>query len=214
MTTEKDRPGPKHRDTRSRYTIQTDLRFIIVALLTIATLAWVVVTMQQLAEDRDALAQQVERLGGTPVAGPPGDRGESVTGPPGPSGRPGRDATPAKDGRDGEDGKDGADSTVPGPTGPPGQPGADSTVPGPTGPAGQPGKDGKDGKDGQDGQSCPDGYSLQPDPDDENRLECRKDPQPSESGEAEDTPREEPSTPEPSPSATNVLKLVGTRIWY
>ncbi|MGW0584357.1 collagen-like protein, partial [Streptomyces sp. NPDC002920] len=56
------------------------------------------------------------------------------------------------------------------------------------GPAGQDGQDGKDGTDGRDGQSCPDGYSLQPPPDDPDALVCRKDgaPQPSDS----------PSTPQ------------------
>ena len=100
----------------------------------------------------DALARQVEGLGGTPVAGPTGARGEpgqaaigarGPSGPPGPSGAPGKPAptiTPS-----------------PGPAGspgPPGAPGADSTVAGPagpTGPAGQDGASGAPGKDGSDG---------------------------------------------------------------
>jgi hypothetical protein len=102
-------------------------------------------------EARDKLAAQVQALGGTPVAGPPGSRGEpgqtvvgrrGPSGPPGPSGSPGRDAptiTPSPG--------------PTGPTGPTGPPGADSTVPGPTGPPGQDatGSPGEDGSDGQDG---------------------------------------------------------------
>jgi len=102
----------------------------------------------------NALARQVEGLGGTPVAGPsgsPGKPGETVvgargpSGPPGPAGAPGKDAptiTPSPG--------------PPGPTGPSGAPGSDSTIPGPTGPAGANGADGaagQDGKDGTDGQN-------------------------------------------------------------
>jgi hypothetical protein len=119
-------------------------------------LAWILLSVQGLQDElrtsndaRDALAKQVQSLGGTPVAGPPGSRGEpgktviGARGPTGPSGPPGEPAptiTPS-----------------PGPGGPPGPsgaPGADSTVAGPTGPAGAsgaPGQNGQDGKDGSDG---------------------------------------------------------------
>jgi hypothetical protein len=146
---------------------------------------------------RDALASQVQQLGGKPVAGPPGSRGEpgtSVTGPPGPSGPPGpqgpsganatgkpgedgEDGTPGAAGQPGEPGQDG--ESVTGPAGPPGPQGE----PGPAGPAGEPGAD---GRDGEDGQACPDGYSLQAPADDPDALICRRDgaPQPDEPGNA------------------------------
>ncbi|WP_262059652.1 collagen-like protein [Streptomyces sp. STR69] len=138
---------------------------------------------------RDALAAQVERLGASPVAGPPGSRGESgksivgPRGPAGPSGPPGTSGSPGRDGRNG--------STVtgsPGATGPVGASGAAGVVgpsgppgpSGPAGPAGPAGQDGKDGQDGTDGQTCPDGYSFQSPDYDPDALVCRKDgaPQP------------------------------------
>jgi hypothetical protein len=141
--------------------------FAVGVLVTISVLAWVIVAMQQLGHDlrdaneaRDALAAQVEQLGGKPVAGPPGSRGEPGIGPRGPRGEKGEDG---KDGRDaptitpspgpsGPAGEPGADSTVPGPPGASGQPGADSTVPGPAGPQGERGDSGVDGRDGVDGK--------------------------------------------------------------
>ncbi|MFE3400801.1 collagen-like protein [Streptomyces anulatus] len=154
-----------------------------------------ILTVQDLASDlraanlaRDQLAQQVERLGASPVAGPPGTRGEpgeSLVGPSGPPGPPGASGPPGKAGV-GKDGRDGAAATpIPGPSGPSG---ADSVVPGPTGPAGpagppgpagkdgvgKDGADGADGRDGADGQTCPDGYTLQPPPGDPDALVCRR----------------------------------------
>ncbi|GHA01638.1 collagen-like protein [Streptomyces echinoruber] len=147
---------------------------------------------------RDALAAQVERLGASPVAGPPGSRGEpgkSIVGPSGPPGPPGPSGSPGQNGKDGQDGKDGRNGKdgspgapgvsvtgVPGaagPSGPPGPPGP----PGPQGPAGPQGEQGPQGERGPAGPSCPDGYSLQPPPDDPDALVCRKDsaPQPSDS---------------------------------
>ncbi|MGW0537797.1 collagen-like protein [Streptomyces sp. NPDC003032] len=139
---------------------------------------------------RDALASQVERLGGKPVAGPPGSRGESITGPRGPKGErgePGKDGASGKPGKGGEDGKggasgdDGADGV--GKPGADGDPGADGAAgppgpqgePGPAGPEGPAGKDGANGKDGTDGQTCPSGYSLQAPADDPDALVCRRD---------------------------------------
>lgn len=172
------------------------------ALLLGAVLAWIVLSIQAMGHDlyeeraaRDALARQVEGLGATPVAGPPGSRGEpgdSVTGPPGDpgaSGAPGRDGedgaagepgpsgSPGSDGRDGSDGADGKPGAV-GPAGPPGPQGE----PGPAGPQGAPGADGADGADGEDGQSCPDGYSLQAPSYDPDALVCRRDGVPEEEG--------------------------------
>ena len=150
------------------------------AILLGAALAWIVLSVQGLRNElqtanqaRDALASQVEHLGHTPVAGPPGSRGEpgkSVTGPrgpkgdtgepgsPGPSGSPGR---PGKDGSSGTDGSPGP-SGSPGPTGSPGSAGAQGPV-GPEGPAGPAGKDGADGKDGTDGRDGkpPAGWTFQ-----------------------------------------------------
>lgn len=141
-----------------------DLVYAATVLCALAGFALLVLWLQGITQDlrtaneaRDALAAQVQKLGATPVAGPPGSRGEpgaSVTGPAGPKGDkgdPGEPAptitpSPGPSGAPGKDGKDGADSTVPGPTGPAG---ADSTVPGPSGP---PGADGSDGADGADGK--------------------------------------------------------------
>jgi hypothetical protein len=117
---------------------------------------------------RDLLARQVQQLGGRPVAGPPGSRGEpgqSGVGAPGrqgergPAGERGKDAptitpSPGPSGPAGAPGKDGADSTVPGPSGPAG---ADSTVAGPPGPAGSPGPEGAPGPEGSPGPAGRDG---------------------------------------------------------
>lgn len=164
-----------------------------------------VLTVQDLASDlrdantaRDQLAQQVQRLGASPVAGPPGSRGEpgegeagpaGVPGPTGPPGAPGPIGPTGPVGRTGPSGSPGADGvgtaglpgadgqSVVGPAGPPGEAGP----PGPAGPAGSPGADGTDGRDGadgKDGQTCPSGYSLQPPPTDPDALVCRRDSAP------------------------------------
>jgi len=162
-------------------------------LMVVLFLGWLAIQVVTLSNDlreanraRDALAAQVQSLGQTPVAGPPGSRGEpgesivgpsGPPGPAGPSGVPGDDATgkPGKDGQDGQDGATGAPGepgtngtdgeSVTGPAGPPGAQGE----PGPAGPQGEP------GTDGRDGQTCPDGYSLQPPADDPDALVCRRD---------------------------------------
>ncbi|MFJ4974221.1 collagen-like protein [Streptomyces coeruleorubidus] len=146
----------------------------LTALLVAAFLGWLAIQVVLLSHDlrtanhaRDALANQVQRLGGTPVAGPPGSRGEpgaSVTGPPGqqgepgqpgPSGAPGPSGSPGKPGRDGDDGSDGASATgapgEPGEPGPTGSPGANGEA-GPAGPAGPQGEAGPAGPPGPQGE--------------------------------------------------------------
>lgn len=171
-------------------------------------------TVQNLASDlreanhaRDALALQVQQMGGKPVAGPPGSRGEpgaAVTGPPGPQGDPGPIGPTGPAGPTGPDGSDGRNAT-----GAPGSPGQDGqTVVGPPGPAGEPGPagpqgeqgppgvDGQNGADGKDGQSCPEGYSWQtPDYDPDAKV-CRRDGAP---------------PPSQNPGGPNVLGLAPDR---
>lgn len=192
--------------------------------------------LSQANHARDALARQVEQLGGTPVAGPPGSRGEpgqsvvGARGPAGPAGPPGPSGKPAP-----------TITGRPGPTGPPGPsgaPGADSTLPGPTGPAGpagppgqdgaagadgQPGKDGADGKNGTDGKdgappsewtyTDQDGreYRCTPvdgfDPD-HPRYHCTQTSGPSPSPAPSSAPAPEPS-PSPSDSSSSGLLPLG-----
>ena len=184
---------------------RADVWFAFVAVVGVAALAWVVITMQQLGNDlrtaneaRDALASQVERLGGKPVAGPPGSRGESIVGPRGPKGDrgdpgpAGPSGAPGKDGDDGDDGSDGV-----GETGAPGDNGIDGAAglqgaqgePGPAGPQGEPGPAGADGQDGRDGQTCPAGYSLQAPAGDPDALVCRRDAAPDPGGSDEPSPQ-------------------------
>ncbi|WAL94011.1 collagen-like protein [Streptomyces sp. Je 1-369] len=158
---------------------------------------------------RDQLARQVERMGGTPIAGPPGSRGEpgqsrpgsrgpaGDAGEPGPTGASGR---PGEDGKDGAAGKQGADGVgEDGADGAAGTPGADGAA-GPPGPQGEPGqagpegpagKDGADGERGPAGPSCPDGYSLQAPASDPDALVCRRD----------GAPQPEPGDPGPETAA-------------
>jgi hypothetical protein len=143
------------------------------AVLVAGFLAWLAIQVVSLSTDlrtansaRDALALQVQRLGASPVAGPPGSRGEpgqSVVGPsgppgpegprgePGPSGQPGPSGSPGKNGTSatGQPGQPGQ----PGATGAAGQPGAA----GPTGPAGPPGPQGDPGPTGPQGEQGPRG---------------------------------------------------------
>lgn len=180
------------------------------ALVLGAVMAWIVLTVQHLGGQlqdansaRDLLARQVQTLGGKPVAGPPGSRGDpgrTVRGPAGPRGATGPagpegSAGPAgqsgakgpagaagaagKDGASGSDGAAGADGAA-GKDGTAGQPGPQGPQgePGPAGPAGPAGKDGANGTDGapgRDGQTCPVGYSLQAPPGDPDALVCRRD---------------------------------------
>jgi hypothetical protein len=180
---------------KSTYERRTDAMAAAAVILGVALLAWVVITMQQLAHDlsasnraRDALAQQVQQLGASPVAGPPGSRGDpGISGQPGPSGPEGPPGPSGDPGAAGSPGTPGANGVSV--TGSPGSPGAAGTngadgptgAPGPAGPQGDPGPAGPqgpagvDGKDGASGQTCPDGYSLQPPADDPDALVCRRD---------------------------------------
>lgn len=179
-----------------------DVGAALAAVVLGLALAWIVLSVQQLRselrtanEARDALARQVVDLGERPVAGKPGSRGEpgpAVTGPPGPAGEAGPpgpqgpSGPPGPSGPSGTPGQDGSDGVNGvGATGAPGVDGAAGS-PGPVGPQGEPGPAGPqgpagaDGKDGRDGQTCPDGYSLQPSPDDPDALVCRRDDAPEE----------------------------------
>ncbi|WP_432169036.1 collagen-like protein [Streptomyces sp. 1222.5] len=206
-----------------------DLRWaaVAIALGTLLTAiivggVWIADQLRTANDARDALAAQVQHLGASPVAGPPGSRGEpgkSVVGPSGPPGPPGPSGAPGSSGRNGRDGKDGsagkngaagqAGASV---TGAPGKSGADGASgpmgpAGPQGPAGEDGqdgadgKDGKDGRDGTDGQTCPDGYSLQTSPSDPDALVCRRDGASSPS----------PDGPTPSPMSLGMAALDPTR---
>lgn len=184
---------------KARTERRTDALYAAGVVLAVAVLAWVVVTMQQLSGDlatsnaaRDALARQVQQLGASPVAGPPGSRGGPGTaGPVGPSGPSGPSGPAGLTGPAGRTGAAGAAGS-PGPAGNPGasgSPGAAGAAgqdgaagedgaqgpqgdPGPTGPAGPAGAP---GPQGPAGPNCPDGYSMQTPPDDPDALECRKD---------------------------------------
>lgn len=174
-----------------------DFLVITAALVFGIAMAWIVLRVQGITSDlqtqytaRDALARQVERLGGTPVAGPPGSRGEpgkSVRGARGDKGETGEPGSPGPSGSPGKNGDDGKPGE-PGPSGSPGaagEQGADGAQgpqgePGPPGPQGEPGPAGADGQDGRDGQTCPDGYSLRPPADDPDALICRRDNAPSD----------------------------------
>ncbi|WP_217502590.1 collagen-like protein [Streptomyces lunaelactis] len=173
---------------------RSDLAFVVAAVVGLAGFLWVVLTLQSLASDlrtandaRDALARQVQQMGGTPVAGKPGSRGEpglagqqgekgdqgepgsiGPTGPIGPSGQPGDDGTNGvgQTGTAGSPGQDG--QSIVGPQGPAGDTG-------PAGPQGEQGPRGEDGADGKDGQACPTGYSWQAPKNDPDALVCRKD---------------------------------------
>lgn len=118
--------------------------------------------LQESREDAQALAVQVENLGGDPVVEP----GE--IGPEGPQGPPGEDGEDGRDGLDGEDGEDGVDGAQgePGATGEagePGEPGPPGATgdPGPTGAAGEPGPAGPQGPAGATGPAGQDGQDVE-----------------------------------------------------
>lgn len=152
--------------------------------------------LREASADRDALARQVQELGGKPVAGDPGQPGD--TGPPGPKGEPGPSGPSGPEGpsgpqgptgEPGEDGKDGADGVSI--TGEPGEPGSPGTQ-GEPGSAGPQGERGGQGERGPAGPSCPDGYSLQAPSWDPDALVCRKD-----------------GAPDPEPSSDSGLLSAG-----
>ncbi|GAA1283721.1 collagen-like protein [Streptomyces javensis] len=156
-----------------------------------------------LATDVRRLRTQLRGEGKTPVAPDPADavkdlpdRAEvpvPIPGPRGPAGSPGeagRDGASGKPGSAGPSGKagtDGADGAA-GQQGVQGEPGPAGPQ-GPAGPPGADGQDGRDGADGKDGQTCPDGYSLQPPPNDPDALVCRR------NGAPAPEPDPSPSTP-------------------
>lgn len=203
----------RHKSTTPAHRRRSDVAFAVAVAIGLAAFAWLVITMQGLAQDlrtandaRDALAQQVQELGGTPVAGKPGSRGEvGPSGPPGERGEPGPSGPPGPvgptgpvgpSGKPGSKGSDGTDGI--GQTGAPGSPGADGSdgaagpagppgpqgEPGPAGPPGERGPAGEDGQDGADGQACPTGYSWQPAKGDPDALVCRRDGAPEPSPES------------------------------
>jgi hypothetical protein len=134
------------------------------------------------AEQRDALAQDVEQLreqvislGQTPQAGPPGESIVGPRGPRGPQGQPGvmPSPIPGPPGRDGADGRDGQQGApgAPGPQGPQGEPG----------PSGPPGPDGSPGSPGPAGSPAPSHFTCTPREGDPRTFDC------------------EPASPSPSP---------------
>ena len=166
---------------------------LLLGVLLAALVAFIWWQTAQLSQDlrnanlaRDALAQQVQRLGEKPIAGPPGSRGEpgkGIVGPQGPEGPQGDPGPVGPVGPSGVPGDDGAPGV--GQTGAPGSPGADGkTVVGPQGPAGpagpagpqgEQGPRGEQGSPGPEGQACPEGYSWQAPKDDPDALVCRRD---------------------------------------
>lgn len=199
-------PERKHRRTWHVRMPRAEWLVALTLVLVVFFLGWLAVQVIVLTHDlrsanmaRDALASQVQSLGGKPVAGPPGSRGEpgaSVVGPRGPQGKQGDvgpvgptgpvgpSGAPGKNGENGDNGENGTDGVgQPGASGSPGTDGVAGPAgpqgePGPAGPQGEQGPPGADGKDGADGQTCPDGYSLQPPPDDPDALVCRRDSAP------------------------------------
>lgn len=128
----------------------SNARWWTLTILVAVAIALGIVSYTDLRDDNraktgqvNALADQVRRLGGTPVAGEPGKDGAT--------GRDGRDGTEGADGDDGEPGS-------PGPTGSPGVAGTRGAV-GPTGAAGNKGEAGSVGTPGSPGPTGPAGPS-------------------------------------------------------
>ncbi|WP_220188599.1 collagen-like protein [Streptomyces phytophilus] len=155
-----------------------DIAFAVAVLVSIGLFMLLVVWVQNLAgdlrqsnEDRDALARQVERLGGTPVAGDPGRAGErgepgaagsdGAAGPEGERGEAGAEGEPGAAGKGGADGQDGqpGDPGTPGEDGTPGAAGANGAdgATGPTGAQGPQGEKGATGEQGPRGEQGPSG---------------------------------------------------------
>ncbi|MEW2570512.1 collagen-like protein [Streptomyces sp. NPDC047070] len=152
-----------------------------------------------LATDVRQLRTQVRDEGETPVAPDPDDAVDDlparaevpvpIPGPRGPAGQTGPSGKSGSDGSSGTDGDDGAPGTD-GTDGAPGEQG----VPGPHGEAGPTGEQGPRGEQGARGEpgppgpGCPDGYSLQPPPDDPDALVCRRNGAPDPSGDPPASP--------------------------
>ncbi|EFL29401.1 collagen alpha-1(XI) chain protein [Streptomyces himastatinicus ATCC 53653] len=210
---------PPFKLPRAEWLIAVTLAFVVLLL------GWLAVQVVSLTQDlrtsnsaRDALARQVQGLGASPVAGPPGSRGTpGGVGPSGPPGSPGPTGRPGEDGKDGRDGPSGKPGG-PGPSGSPGRPGANGAsgsdgangADGAEGPAGPPGPEGPQGAQGPQGEkgdkgetgdrgpagpACPDGYSLQAPSYDPDALVCRRD-----------------GAPDPQPSDTSGTGLLGMPI--
>lgn len=226
------RPGSRvearSRRRRGNWTAGAAILLAAGALAAVVT-GFLIMSRELESAHRDValLTQQVENMGGTPVAGPQGETGAAgligppgatgPTGPPGPSGKPAPTITPSP----GPAGPPGPT----GPVGPMGPAGVDSTIPGPTGPAGQDGADGAPGQDGSDGTDGKDGappsewtytdqdgreYRCTPvagfDPD-HPRYHCTQTAGPSQSPEPSPTPSQEPSQ-EPTPDDNSSSRLL------
>lgn len=201
--------------------VRGDVTFAVGVVLGLAVLLWLVWTVRSLAGDlreanqaRDALAQQVQQLGGEPVAGPPGSRGKvgpegpegepgdrGPMGPQGPGGEPGPSGSPGPSGEPGEPGKAGP-SGAPGAAGEAGPPGPQGD-PGPAGPQGDPGEEGPRGERGPAGPAPSSWtftyqgatYRCTPASEGSTRYTC------------DEEPADEPS-PSPSPSSGGLLGLL------
>ena len=148
------KPGSRveARTRRRRGNLNAAVAMVLAAGALAAVVTGFLIMSRQLdSAHRDValLTQQVENMGGTPVAGPRGEAGEA--GLIGPSGSPGPSGAPGKAGKDAP-----TITPSPGPRGPSGapgasgHPGADSTIPGANGADGASGAPGKDGTDGKD----------------------------------------------------------------
>ncbi|GAA2673942.1 hypothetical protein GCM10010400_40120 [Streptomyces aculeolatus] len=198
--------------SRDQIQRRKDIAFAVAVLVSIGLFMLLVVWVQNLAgdlrdanRDRDALAAQVERLGGTPVAGDPGKAGErgepGAAGTDGAAGSKGDKGAPGEKGEPGADGKRGG-AGPDGPAGQPGEPGEDGApgaagangtdgaagptgAQGPQGEKGDPGAQGAQGPRGEQGlpgPACPTGYSLQAPAWDPDALVCRRDGAPADDG--------------------------------
>lgn len=199
--------------SREQVQRRRDIAFAVAVLVSIGLFTLMVVWVQNLAgdlresnRDRDALARQVERLGGTPVAGDPGKAGErgvpgaagsdgdaGAKGDKGESGAKGEPGTDGKRGDAGADGKDGqpGEPGLPGEDGAPGAAGANGAdgAAGPPGPQGAQGEQGPRGEQGPAGPACPDGFHLEAPVWDPYARVCREDGAPA------------PEDPRPGPVA-------------
>jgi hypothetical protein len=162
---------------------------------------------------RDQLAQQVQSLGATPVAGPPGSRGvpgQSITGPAGPQGPAGPVGAAGKDAPTPNVTAIAAEAAglvhpSPGPTGPRGVqgiPGPASTV---SGPAGAPGATGPTGAAGQP----PTGWTYT-DPSG-NTYDCERAPNFDPSAPRYVCTQSGTSSPTPAPSTTATLRTTAPK---